>query len=150
MVDWVQEGNIYLKSFAIFCLIFPPIFPQLDVRSRFQNYKQVKDHFYQYGFQKRIVNPFAHSKCQRDAVIAAAEELGFAQECKKHFDQLGYKWYHVIPDMLVKRPTYLLHKMFWLNTFFVKTYHSKIDYKKLQQHKKSFNLFTVKAIKTSI
>lgn len=128
LIHWMQEGNVYLKSFLVLCLVFPPVFPICDARSRFQNYKQVKDQLYTYGFQFRIIKPFMHSRCQRDAVLAAAEELGMEQECKDFFYSQGYRWFHVIPDFMISDPSYLLQKAFWLNTFFAKYYAPKIDY----------------------
>lgn len=133
LIEWAQEGNPIIRWFLLFCLVFPPIFPQCDARSRYQNYKQVKDHLYLYGFQCRIIKPFSHSRCQRDAVLAAAEELGYKTECKNYFKAQGYKWHHLMPDFLVKNPQFLFNKQFWLSTFFVKTYKSKVDFSKNQQ-----------------
>ena len=76
LAQLVQTGNIFFNFFCALCLICPPFFPQCDARSRFQNYKQVKDYLFLYGFQTRIIKPFSFSRCQRDAVLAAAEELG--------------------------------------------------------------------------
>lgn len=132
LLEWVHLGNPFLRWFILLCLVFPPVFPQCDARSRYQNYKQVKDHFYLYGFQHRIVKPFSHSRCQRDAVMAAAEELGYGEDCKLYFKQQGYQWHHLMPDFLVSNPTFLFNKHFWLSTFFAKTYHSKIDFNKAQ------------------
>lgn len=133
LIAWAQEGNPFLRWFLLFCLVFPPVFPQCDARSRYQNYKQVKDHLFLYGYQNRIIKPFSHSRCQRDAVLAAAEELSLEAECKKYFSIQGYKWHHLMPDFLVKNPQFLFNKQFWLSTFFVKTYHSKVDFSKHQR-----------------
>jgi hypothetical protein len=133
LIAWAQEGNPFIRWFFLICLVFPPIFPQCDARSRYQNYKQVKDHLFLYGFQCRIIKPFSHSRCQRDAVLAAAEELGYKTECKNYFKAQGYKWHHLMPDFLVYNPQFLFNKQFWLSTFFVKTYKSKVDFSKNQQ-----------------
>jgi len=119
-----------MKAFCLLSLLVAPIYPQCDARSRYQNYKQVKDHLYLYGFQSRIVKPFSYSRCQRDAVIAAAEELGLEKQCKDYFKSQGYYWYHILPDFLFRHPTYLLHKAFWLNTFLLNT----IRLKSILQH----------------
>lgn len=126
--SWLQEGFLLLKVIFLFLFVTAPIFPQCDARSRFQNYKQVKDHLYLYGFQNRIIKPFAFSRCQRDAVLVAAEELGMEKECKQYFVKLGYRWYHILPSFLFQKPAYLFHKAFWLNTFFVKYYPAKINF----------------------
>jgi hypothetical protein len=128
LIKWVQGEFIVLKSVILFAFASAPIFPQCDARSRYQNYKQVKDHLYIYGFQPRIIKPFSFSRCQRDAVIAAAEELGMEKECIQYFSDQGHRWYHVLPDFLYHKPGYLFQKAFWLNTFFAKEYHSKIDF----------------------
>lgn len=130
LLEWAQSGDSLLRWFLLLCLVFPPVFPQCDARSRYQNYKQVKDHLYLYGYQNRIIKPFSHSRCQRDAVLAAAEELGYEKECKNYFKSQGYKWHHVMPDFLIKNPGFLLNSAFWISTFFVKTYKSKVDFSK--------------------
>jgi hypothetical protein len=129
--NWLQGGYLPAKILFLFAFVTAPLFPQCDARSRFQNYKQVKDRLYLYGFQARIIKPFSFSRCQRDAVLVAAEELGLKKECKQYFINQGYQWYHIVPTFLIKKPTYLFYKAFWLNTFFAKYYRSKIDFTKI-------------------
>lgn len=128
VVNWMQDEFVVLKSAFLLIIVTAPIFPQCDARSRYQNYKQVKDHLFMYGFQPRIIKPFSNSRCQRDAVMAAAEELGMEKECVNYFIQKGHRWYHILPDFLYQKPGYLFQKAFWSNTFFVKYYPSKIDF----------------------
>lgn len=137
VTSWLQEGFIFFKIVFLFLFVAAPIYPQCDARSRFQNYKQIKDHLYLYGFQSRIVKPFSFSRCQRDAVLVAAEELGMEKDCKQYFIDLGYRWYHILPSFLIKRPTYLFHKAFWLNTFFAKYYPAKINFSALSKERES-------------
>jgi len=136
---WLNNGNFILKSVGLFLFVSAPIFPQCDARSRFQNYKQVKDHLYLYGFQARIIKPFASARCQRDAVIAAAEELGLEKLCKQYFRDQGYRWYHILPEFLFYKPSYLFKKAFWLNTFFAKYYHPKVNFSALEKEKMILN-----------
>jgi hypothetical protein len=129
VVSWFSSSDyMILKLLAISPSICMPLFAQLDARSRFQNYKLVKDHLYLYGFQPRILKPFLKSRCQRDAAIAAANELGLSNHCREYFRGFGYKWYHLFPDIIFKQPSVLLTKNFWLTTLFTKTYHPKIDF----------------------
>lgn len=125
------SGDLFLTGLRYFGMGFfisLPVLSQLDVRSRYQNYKQIKDQFYIYGFDKRILNPVLKSKCQRDAAIVSADELGLKNECNDYFKSLGYKWYHIIPDFVFTHPHFLLSKFFWRTTFFVPKYNSKVDY----------------------
>ena len=128
IADWIHTGWVTLKSSLLYPFFLAPLFPQLDAYSRFQNYKQIKDYLYQYGFQARILKPFVHSRCQRDASMAAAEELGFSIECRTFYKGLGYKWYHLLPDFLFTEPSILISKAFWFNTFFVKYYSPRFNY----------------------
>src|ERR1700740_501959 len=121
------------ESPLVLPLALAPFFPQLDARSRFQNYKQLKDQFYLYGFDPRIVRPFVKSRCQRDAAIAAASDLGLGEVCKKHFYDKGYRWFHLLPDYLFTNPRFLACKAFWITTFFAKTYRPRIDFEKNEQ-----------------
>ena len=120
--EWLREGPFAIKMICLLPFLSFPLFPQLDARSRYQNYKMFRDHFYNYGFQPRIIKPFIKSRCQRDAVIAAAEELGLEAMCKKHFYEKGYRWYHLLPDFVFSKPTYLIKRLFWSTTFFARHY----------------------------
>ncbi len=131
VVSWFSSSDyIILKLIVISPSICMPLFAQLDARSRFQNYKLVKDHLYIYGFQTRILKLFIKSRCQRDAAKTAAEELGLSNQCREFFRSNGYKWYHLFPDAILKKPSILLTKNFWITTLFTKTYHPKIDFEK--------------------
>src|SRR5262245_43368731 len=79
--SWLRSCFGYLNSVGAIILISLPFFAQLDARSRYQNYKMLCDQFYLYGFQRRVVKPFAHSRCQRDAVRVAASQLGCFAMC---------------------------------------------------------------------
>lgn len=132
---WLDDSNWPIRSVILVYLVGLPLFAQLDARSRFQNYKMVKDHLYVYGFNTRIISLFMKSKCQRDAAFSAAKELRMGKACKTFFRTKGYRWYHVFPDMVFSKPWILLTKNFWMATLFVKTYHSKIDLEKKQMQK---------------
>ncbi|HXL56626.1 MAG TPA: hypothetical protein VN958_10235 [Chitinophagaceae bacterium] len=137
--EWLQHGNFILKMILLFPFISMPLFPLLDARSRYQNYKMLRDQFYFYGFQQRIVKPFIKSRCQRDAVIAAAQKLGLDAVCKNYFYKKGYRWYHLLPDFFFANPRLLLCKHFWLTTFFVKKYHSRINDKMIRMYREQRN-----------
>ena len=111
----------YATSY-FFTLIF---FSQLDARSRYQNYKMMKDKFYEYGFDARLLRPFMYSRCQRDAIGVAAREFRFEGAWKNLIQTAGYRWYHLLPTMIVRRPLTLFTKSYWKKTLFVKTYRSK-------------------------
>jgi hypothetical protein len=131
VASWFSNNDyIVLKLIALSPSLCMPLFAQLDARSRYQNYKLVKDHLYIYGFQTRILKPFMKSRCQRDAAKAAANELGLSYECKEYYKSYGYKWYHLFPDVIFKKPSILLTKNFWITTLFTKTYYPKIDFEK--------------------
>ncbi len=129
--QWLNEGNLLFKSLILIVFISLPIFAQLDARSRFQNYKLVKDYLWQYGFEPRIIKLFIRSRCQRDAVLTAASELGMQTQCKTFFKNQGYKWYHLFPDKIFSKPGFLFTKHFWSQTLFAKTYYSKTNFLKI-------------------
>lgn len=117
-----------LKWFGIFYLVCLPIFAQLDARSRYQNYKQIKDQIYLYGYNERILKPILKSRCQRDAAWLSAKELGLGNRCKSFFSSKGYRWYHIFPDFVFSKPQFMLSPYFWKTTFFTPKYNSKINY----------------------
>lgn len=126
--SWLATDNSVIKSITLIPLFGLPLIAQLDIRSRYQNYKLVKDNLYTYGFQKRLVKPFIRSSCQRDAVKVAADELGMSHQCRDYLKSSGYKWHHLIPDIVLKKPSILFTKNFWSTTLFTKTYHPRIDF----------------------
>jgi hypothetical protein len=131
VLSWLRNDLSVLKLIALSPAVCMPLFAQLDARSRYQNYKLVKDHLYIYGFQTKTLKPFLKSRCQRDAAKAAANELGMLQQCNEYFKSNGYRWYHLFPDVVFKKPSILFSKFFWATTLFTKTYHSKIDFEKI-------------------
>jgi hypothetical protein len=121
--------GIFLKLILTFFLAVLPLFSQLDARSRYQNYKQLKDQLFFYGFDRRIFKPILQSRCQRDAAMAAAEELGYGNKCHSYFKICGYRWYHLVPDFIFQTPYLLLTRAFWRRTFFMPTYRPRVDFK---------------------
>lgn len=102
-----------------------PIFAQLDIFGRYQNYKKAKDLFHENGFKPRIANLYAASRCQRDAIKIAARDLGLRREISRHYEHLGYRWYHILPDFLSSNPQIILTRRYWQKTLFEKPYTSK-------------------------
>lgn len=142
-IDTSQELLLTgLRHYGTGFFISLPILSQLDVRSRFQDYKQIKDQFFIYGFDKRILRPVLKSKCQRDAALVSADELGLKTECNDYFKSFGYKWYHIIPDFVFDHPQFLLSKYFWKTTFFAPKYEPKVDYSAFSIQKPNVYLVT--------
>ena len=100
-------------------------FAQLDALSRFQNYKQAKDLFFENGFKKRIADIFVNSRCQRDAIKIAAIDLGVENQLCRYYDDLGYRWFHIIPNVVFHKPAVLFTRMFWKKTLLAESYTSK-------------------------
>jgi len=125
------HGSLLIQGFKIYTFLFLlslPVFSQLDARSRYQNYKQIKDQIYKFGFDERILKPVLKSRCQRDAAWLSARELGYGNRCKLYFKSKGYYWIHLFPDFIFKQPQFLLTRYFWKTTFFTSTYNPKYDY----------------------
>ncbi|HSH20903.1 MAG TPA: hypothetical protein VLA03_10645 [Draconibacterium sp.] len=119
--------NGYISIYSILSLFFFTlcITTELDAYNRFQNYKMVKDLMYKYGFRELIIKPFSKSSCQRDAATEAARQLKMDEKTEQYFNRLGYKWYHIVPSMLIDNPMLFFTKMYWVSTFFVPRYESK-------------------------
>ncbi len=127
---WIS-GNIIFIGYWVFMTLFAfsHIFlVAADAWSRFQNYKWAKDLLFTYGFNKRIAKRYLGSKCQRLAFETAAKELGYEKETKQYFSESGYKWYHYIPDFMIKDPLFLFKRYFWKRTFLEKHYKPRFDY----------------------
>jgi hypothetical protein len=109
---------LYVSSFGITVFIISMI----DAYGRYQNYKQIKDLFFNYGFDTRLIQPFMFSRCQRNAVIEAAISLGYKDKTLEYFSTLGYKWYHIFPDAFVKNPLVIFKILFWKKILVTKYY----------------------------
>ena len=56
---------------------------------------------------------FRHSMCQRNMIIGLA-----GRKAAVYYQKIGYRWYHMLPDILLKNPVRffspsLLRKNFW-------------------------------------
>lgn len=99
---------------------------ELDAYSRFQNFKQLRDQMYFNGFKFRILKPMTKSRCQRDAALVACRQLGYEDDARKIYSEMGYKWYHVPPDFVFTHPFFFFSNYFWRTTFFVPYYKPRI------------------------
>lgn len=141
---WVQFDNSLERSslilvafwFGCFLFSFVHIFLVImDGWSRFQNYKRAKDLFFIHGFNSKIADMYLGSKCQRNAAIVAAEELGYESEIVNHFRSRGIKWFHYLPYFMINDPLFLFRNYFWERTFLEKFYEAKFDFRRLQLEK---------------
>jgi hypothetical protein len=123
------DGAMYLFHLFFLAYFFSLVITtQLDAYSRYQNYKMAKDLLYQYGFKKPLIRVFSKSKCQREATAEAAHCLGLKKEVNDYFYSMGFRWYHILPHIIVKKPQIFFTKDYWLSTFFVPNYKSKFFY----------------------
>ena len=104
----------------------------MDGWSRFQDYKKAKDLLFSYGLRPRVADRFIGSKCQRNAALQAARELGVEAELREYYQSKGVKWYHFIPYFMVKDPLFLIRKTFWQRTFLEKYYRPKYNFRNIQ------------------
>ena len=115
-VQSVLWGAVAVWAFTV------PFFSQFDAYGRYQNYKQIKDVLFERSFDSRLIKPFMHSKCQRDAVVIAGDDLRCGSEIRSYFRGQGYRWYHLLPDAFVKNPLVLFYGLFWKRILFTKHY----------------------------
>jgi len=124
-LSFFEERKIFLTivyGYASYLTFGIFLFAELDARSRFQNFKQLRDHFFKYGYNERLLKPMLNSRCQRDAAIVACEYFGYEKYAKHFFYYHGYRWFHIIPDFVYSNPKFLLTGNFWYTTFFIPTY----------------------------
>ncbi len=104
----------------------------MDGWSRYQNYKLAKDQLFIYGFNPRIAKLYMGSKCQRNAVLVASQELGLKSRTTEYYKKQGVKWFHYVPYFMIKDPLFLFKKKFWSRTFVEKSYQSRFNFQKMQ------------------
>ncbi len=96
-------------SLALLCLA--------DGYCRHREYLRLRAIMARRGFHPRLLAPVATSRCQRDAALAAARELGHHGRAREHFRELGYRWWHLLPDACVDNPLRFFHRDFLRVTF---------------------------------
>lgn len=128
LLHWENTGSYWKLILYGICAIYfftLILFSQFDARSRYQNYKLAKDRLFKYGFDSRLLKPFMYSRCQRDAIASAAKDLKFKREWNQLISEMGFRWYHLLPVIVIQNPLVLFSKEYWSKTLFVSTYHSK-------------------------
>jgi len=93
-------------------------FALADSLSRYREFVRMRNVFKRFGLRQRILKRASGSRCQRDAALAAAGEIGCALEARGYFRSLGYRWYHVLPDRVVANPLVFFSPSFLLTGFF--------------------------------
>lgn len=90
---------------------------QADALSRYREFKRVRRMLARHGFSPRVFRLLAASRCQRDAALLAASEAGCRPQARGVFRDLGYRWYHILPDAIVANPFFFFHPRFLRSTF---------------------------------
>ena len=93
------------------------LFAVADAVSRHREYRRIEAMFRRYGYSERILEPLARSRCQRDAAVFAAHETGHGDQAAAYFASLGYRWYHILPDMMIRNPFAFLKPSFLKSSF---------------------------------
>lgn len=88
-----------------------------DALSRHAESRRVERMLSRHGFDARVLNAMAQSRCQRDAALCAAGETGFLTEARAHYRTLGYRWHHLLPDEASRAPWLLLAPRFLKKSF---------------------------------
>lgn len=90
---------------------------QADAFSRYREFKRLRHLLHRYGFRPGIFRLVAASRCQRDAALLAAGETGCRAQARRVFQELGYRWYHILPDAIMANPFVFFHPRFLRSTF---------------------------------
>lgn len=90
---------------------------QADAFSRYREFKRLRRLLRRYGFKPGVFRLVAASRCQRDAALLAARETGYRAQARGVFRELGYRWYHILPDAIVANPLVFFHPRFLRTTF---------------------------------
>jgi len=93
------------------------LFAMADGVSRHREYKRIKAMLLKFGYSERILEPLARSRCQRDAALFAADETGHGENARAYFSRLGYRWYHILPDLVLRNPFAFLRPSFLRSSF---------------------------------
>ncbi|MCG8346549.1 MAG: hypothetical protein MI924_02055 [Chloroflexales bacterium] len=134
-----QQRHFIGAGYAVIALLTLSValFAEADARSRFQEYLRLRTVFSRWGWKLRIVEPVSYSRCQRDTALVAAVRSGYGAQIRQYFWDKGYRWYHIIPDAVLKRPGYVFTRQFMRSSFLVKTYKRRNRLQEPKSHRDS-------------
>jgi len=116
----LDNENLY-EAFIFGCWsggwLVVALFSLADGVSRHREYKRIKAMFVRFGYSVRILEPLTRSRCQRDAALLAARETGHGDHAHTYFIGLGYRWYHILPDSVMRNPFSFLKPSFLRSSF---------------------------------
>ncbi len=120
LIHWAEDALPKAVAFGWWglCWLVVALFALADGISRHRECQRITLMFLKYGYSKRILEPLTKSRCQRDAAIFAADEVGHGEEARVYFVELGYRWYHILPDSVLRAPLSFLRPKFILSAFF--------------------------------
>ena len=88
-----------------------------DGYSRWREYGRVRRLLSRHGFRTRILRAVSSSRCQRDMALAAAGAVGRRHCARRFFRSLGYRWYHLLPDAVMRNPLTFFDLRFLTTSF---------------------------------
>lgn len=88
-----------------------------DGFSRWREYRRVRRLLARHGFRARILLAVSSSRCQRDMALAAAGDEGCRERARDFFRALGYRWYHLLPDAVMRNPLTFFDLRFLTTSF---------------------------------
>ncbi len=104
--------GLWSVGWLIVCL-----FAFADGLARHREYRRIKSQLARHGYNVRILQPLARSRCQRDAALQAARESGYFRQACAYYRALGYRWYHILPDRVLRNPLIFLSPDFLRASF---------------------------------
>jgi hypothetical protein len=110
-------GPAWVLTLLAALFLWGVVLCQADAFSRFREFKRVRAMLARYGFNPRLLRPVSSSRCQRDAALLAARETGYRVQAVRYFKERGYRWYHILPDAIVRNPLFFFHPEFLRATF---------------------------------
>ncbi|MFV0422873.1 hypothetical protein [Oleidesulfovibrio sp.] len=110
-------GPAWILAILAALFLWGVVLCQADAFSRFREFKRLRAMLARYGYNPRLLRPVSSSRCQRDAAMLAARETGYGAQAMRYFKECGYRWYHILPDAIVRNPLFFFHPAFLKATF---------------------------------
>jgi len=98
-------------TFFFYLPIITLIISVLDVRSRYKDFLKIRRVINEKNHM-RYVKSMHFSPCRRNVVAAAYGDIAFI---KKLYYEMGYRWYHMVPNELHKK---IFSVAFWKAALF--------------------------------
>lgn len=102
---------------AVISFLMGAFFSLADIIARYREYLRIRKILHKRGFREKVFRAVCASRCQRDAAMWAAQRTGHRKKAREFYLNMGYRWYHLLPDLVMLNPLLIFNPDFLVKAF---------------------------------